>query len=57
MIRAQNPVTEEWFDLSEDTQVNEIVKDSNTGDMFEVISIENNIAKLKPVEAGEDWGE
>jgi hypothetical protein len=57
MIQAQNPVTEEWFDLPEGTEVNEIIKDPNSGEMFEVTAIEDNVATLEPVSVEEDWGE
>lgn len=57
MLRAQNPTTEEWFDLPEGTEVNEIIKDPNTGDMFEVVAIANDIATLEAVNVEEDWGE
>jgi hypothetical protein len=57
MITATNPVTDEQFELPEDTQVSEIVTDPNTGEMFEVKNIENNEAELEQVTIEEDWGE
>ena len=56
-MRAQNPNTEEWFDLPEDTQTHDIVSDPNSGEMFEVISVSDGVATLQPVDVGEDWGE
>ncbi len=61
MIRAQNPNTEEWFDLPENTVAGEIVTDPITGEMFEVVEIKNDgkgqVATLNPVNIEEDWGE
>ncbi len=57
MVTATNPTTGENFELPETTEVNEIVTDPTSGEMFEVISIENNVATLEAVSVGEDWGE
>jgi lysine biosynthesis protein LysW len=57
MIKAINPVTEHEFDLPEGTEVNEMVTDPEDGSMFEVVSIEDGVASLEPVEVEEDWGE
>ncbi len=61
MIKAQNPNTEEWFDLPEGTLVGEIVTDPITGEMFEVVAIgdgkNGGIATLRLVNVEEDWGQ
>jgi hypothetical protein len=63
MFKAQNPITEEYFELPETTQQGEIVTDPNDPEQaFEVISIENQgegkvvtLQEIQPEE--EDWGE
>ncbi len=61
MISVQNLVTEEWFEVDDNVQVGEIIKDPNSGDLFEVIEIIDNqgkkVVKVESVNIDEDWGQ
>ncbi len=59
MIKAQNPLTGEDFELPDSTEQGEIVTDPNDPEQaFEVISIEDKVANLQEIQAEEeDWGE
>jgi lysine biosynthesis protein LysW len=61
MIKAQNPITGEDFELPENTEQGEIVTDpSDPEQPFEVISIsiEDKVANLQEIQSEEeDWGE
>ncbi len=56
-MKAINPLTEEQFEIGDDTSIGEIITDEE-GNMFEIVEIsDQGVATLEAVSEEEDWGE